>query len=309
MTDQADYRVDLDVYNGPLDLLLFLIRRDELDVYDIPISRITEQYLAYVRLVERLDPDAAGEFLVMAATLMEIKSRMLLPRAPAEEGEEEDFSDPRLELVRQLLEYKKYKDAARSLGTALELQALKHPRAPVSGAPGAGADLDEVQVWDLLEAFQRVLEATGRRSAAHEVVYDDTPLALHAADVLDALERSSGRQLFQSLFEGRNKSQMIGLFLALLELIRQRRVRAVQPAPFAAIELHLLDATPVTIDERAAYSSGIEEPTSALSAEQAEVENMFDDDDDPAANDGDVNEELSLPEIEIRNNDRPEVDA
>lgn len=236
------FRVDLDVYNGPLDLLLFLIRREEVDIYDIPIARITGQYLGYVRLIESMDPNLAGEFLVMASTLMEIKSRTLLPRAPVEEGEEEPL-DPRMELVRQLLEYKTYKDAARDLGAAAEMQALKYPRHPVLPPESAEeVDLEEVGIWDLLEAFNKLLEQTGRRSATHDVVHDDTPIALHAADIMDSLERSGGTQPFERVFEGRSKSEMIGLFLALLELIRQRRVRAEQDSSFGRIVLHMLDA-------------------------------------------------------------------
>src|SRR5262245_3983965 len=121
------YRVDLEVYNGPLDLLLFLIRRDEVDIYDIPIARITQQYCTYVRMLERIDPNLAGEFLVMAASLMELKSRTLLP-TPPETEEPEDLEDPRMELVRQLLEYKKFKDAARALSEAADQQALRFPR-------------------------------------------------------------------------------------------------------------------------------------------------------------------------------------
>jgi len=252
-----DYRVELDVYNGPLDLLLFLIRRDEVDVYDIPISRVTEQYVSYVNVLKHVDPDAVGDFLVMAATLMEIKSRMLLPSPPPEEDTQDDFGDPRLELVRQLLEYKSFKDAARSLDTAMQIQALKHPRVPVDALPASNeVDIDEVQIWDLLDAFQKVLDATGRRSAKHEVVYDDTPIALHAADILDALQRSGGRHGFQALFAGRDKGQMIGLFLALLELLRQRRLRAVQSAGFSTIELELLDDAPIDVDE-ADYTSQV----------------------------------------------------
>jgi len=121
-----DYRVHLDVYNGPLDLLLYLIRRDELDIHDIPIARITEQYNHYVELIKSLDPNLAGDFLVLAATLMEIKTRMLLPAVPegAEDEEEEFGIDPRSELIRQLLEYKKFKDAAGDLLAAAQLQAM-----------------------------------------------------------------------------------------------------------------------------------------------------------------------------------------
>jgi segregation and condensation protein A len=250
----ADYRVELEVYNGPLDLLLYLIRREEVDIYDIPIARITSQYLAFVDLLRRLDPDVVGDFLVMAATLMEIKSRTLLPHAPAVE-EEEDLADPRMELVRQLLEYKKFKDAARNLGVAAELAALKFPRQPVVPPSDPGeVDIEDVQLWDLVEAFRRLLEQTGRREATHDILYDDTPIALHATDVLDSLERAGGVQLFTAIFEGRTKNQLIGLFLALLELIRQKRIRAYQEVPFGPISLQLLDPTPIEVDEARDYS-------------------------------------------------------
>ncbi len=241
----SNFRVDLEVYNGPLDLLLFLIRREEVDIYDIPIARITKQYVAFVSLIEAIDPNLAGDFLVLAATLMEIKSRTLLPRPPAEEGEEE-MVDPRLELVRQLLEYKTFKDAARLLGASAQLQALKCPRQPAMPAADPGElDVEEVAIWDLLEAFNKLLEQTGRQAAIHDIAYDDTPVALHATDIVDSLERAHGSQAFNEVFAGRTKAELIGLFLALLELIRQRRVRAEQDRPFGIIVLHLLDASPI----------------------------------------------------------------
>lgn len=256
-----DYRVELDVYNGPLDLLLFLIRRDEVEIHDIPIARITEQYVAYVQMIERFDPNAAGDFLVMAATLMEIKSRMLLPRPPAIEEEEEDFGDPRIELVRQLLEYKKFKDAANQLGVAAEIQSLKHTRTPPKiETDGREFELEEVEVWDLFDAFQRLLEQTGRRERTHDVVYDDTPLALHATDILDSLERSGGCQRFEDIFAGRSRSQIIGLFLALLELIRKKRVRATQDRPFGTITIHLIDSSPIVENFDASFEPEPSEP-------------------------------------------------
>ena len=125
----TSYRVDLDAYNGPLDLLLYLIREHEVDIYDIPIARITKQYVRFIEILKVIDPNAAGDFLVMLATLMEIKSRAMLPRHLAVETEE-DFEDPRMELVRQLLAYKTFKDAAHELGAAAKDQALKFPRQP-----------------------------------------------------------------------------------------------------------------------------------------------------------------------------------
>ena len=242
----TEYKVALDTYNGPLDLLLFLIRREEIDIYNIPIARVTEQYVAYVNLLTQLDPEAISEFLVLAATLMEIKSRTLLPRPPADELDEE-MVDPRLELVRQLLEYKKFKDAARELEESAALREAKHPRTPaIPPPPPDELELDNVEIWDLFDAFKGLLEQIGKAAPFHEVGVDDTPLTLHADDILDSLQRAGGTQPFTEIFAGRNKSEMIGLFLALLELVRQRRVRAAQESSFDTIYLHLLDATPLT---------------------------------------------------------------
>ncbi len=241
----SEYRVALDAYNGPLDLLLFLIRRDEIDIYDIPIARITEQYLQYVEVLQQLDPEIVSEFLVLAATLMEIKSRVLLPRPPAEE-EDEELVDPRLELVRQLLEYKKYKDAAYSLDDSARQHARQFPRFPVlPPEPEDETELEDLEIWDLFDAFNKLLEETGQREAPHTVGVDDTPIALHAEDVLDSLERAGGKQNFEEIFAGRSKAEMIGLFLALLELIRQKRIRVWQDRSFGSIVIHLLDSTPL----------------------------------------------------------------
>jgi segregation and condensation protein A len=158
------YRVKLDVYNGPLDLLLYLIRRDEVDIYDIPIAHVTEQYCRYVELLKELDPDLVGDFLVMAATLLELKSRMLLPTPPPEEGgAEQGLGDPRAELVRQLLQYKAFKDAAEQLRLSAAQQALRHPRSPVRPEFGERKlDLEEVQIWHLLEAFSSLMSSIGK---------------------------------------------------------------------------------------------------------------------------------------------------
>jgi segregation and condensation protein A len=251
----TDYKVALDVYNGPLDLLLFLIRREEIDIYDIPIARITEQYLQYVEVLRQLDPEIVSEFLVLAATLMEIKSRTLLPTPPAEEMDE-DIADPRLELVRQLLEYKKYKDVAYTLEEAAGEQSRKYARRPaLPPRPEDEIELDNLQIWDLFDAFNRLLEQTGRRGAMHQVEVDDTPVALHAEDIVDSIERAGGGEKFEDIFVGRSRGEMIGLFLALLELIRQQRVQATQERPFGPILIVLLDPTPLDeIDE-----SGVDE--------------------------------------------------
>lgn len=234
-----DYRVDLDVYHGPLDLLLYLIKRDEIDIHDIPIGHITEQYLAHVRTLQALDINLAGEFLVMAATLMEIKSALMLPREEGEDvsaelAEGDDPTDPRYELVQQLLAYKRFKDAAAALDDRREHFAARFPRHPArfehdkpEGPPEL--DLEDVSVWDLLEAFSTMMQQVAG-GFTHEVTDDDTPLELHAADIVDRLQRD-GAMTLQQMFIGRqNKATMIGLFCAMLELLRQRKVKARQDA-------------------------------------------------------------------------------
>lgn len=233
------YRVNLDVFTGPLDLLLYLIRQDEVDIYDIPIARLTEQYIEHVRLLEELDPNAASDFLVLASTLIELKSRALLPTPPLESADDEE--DPRAPLVKQLLEYKRFKDASRTLGRAADDRARRYVRSPAELPKElAGVELEEAQVWDLLSAFGKVMTAIGRGPGVHEVEYDDMPVELHAAEVLTILEQE-GPTTFQALFDAQsNRVQIIGRFLALLELIRSRRVRAEQAAAFDTIYLFLL---------------------------------------------------------------------
>ncbi|NOT02488.1 MAG: segregation/condensation protein A [Phycisphaerales bacterium] len=242
-----DYRVDVDSYNGPLDLLLFLIRRQEVSIHDIPIARVAEQYRSFVGVIQLIDPNLAGEFLVMLASLMELKSAALLPRAPesSDAGVDEPL-DPRSDLIRQLMAYKSFKDAARRLGTAAEIQALRFPRQPADAPAEPGeVDVEDVSIWTLVNAFSNLLDQIGKTKGFHEVVYDETPLTLHADDIVDSLQREGGSQVFESIFTGRNKAEMIGLFLAMLELIRQRRIRVTQEVLFGPITIHLVDPTPL----------------------------------------------------------------
>lgn len=262
----AEYMVRLDAFEGPLDLLLFLIRRAEVEISDIPIARITEQYLRYIEDIAdptkdgargRIDIERAGEFLVMAATLMEIKSRMLAPPLDAEkmnaEGEQAEGAekkgrnaplDPREELVRQLLEYKRYRDAGDTLnrfkrewedmfpaGRAL---APKPDVEAVVEEQTGPVDLEDIELIDLVEAFGRIIETVDlSRVGEHHVAMDDTPIELHAEDIVDRLKRRATETLgesgvaeieFASVFENRPRSEMIGLFLAILELVKQQRV-------------------------------------------------------------------------------------
>jgi segregation and condensation protein A len=284
-----EYRVQLDVFNGPLDLLLYLIKRDELDIYDIPIARITQSYFEYVKLLRSmkdeagLDINVAGDFLVMAATLMEIKSAMLLPRQAAQAGTDggrraaAELADPRYELVQQLLEYKKLKDSAALLDRKASDHAARFPRIPAKldddGEPPP-VDLDEVQVWDLLATFERLLKEMGvRKPRYHEVTYDDTPIDLHAADIEDRLKRE-GPQSLRDLMVGRkSRSEMVGVFLALLELIREKKILVEQSDDdhsdariIEAPEAHrrtYAGATLKLADEIAEGKSPVEEKTSA----------------------------------------------
>ncbi len=268
----TDYKVTLDAYNGPLDLLLFLIKREEVDIYDIPIANITEQYLQYVDMLQSLDPELVSEFLVLAATLMEIKSRTLLPRPPIEEGEE-DTTDPRLELVRQLLEYRTFKDAARSLEDSADKQAMRFPRRPATMPQSQEDDieLDNLELWDLVDAFRRMMEETGKAAPMHHVEFDDTPISLHADDMLDSLKRAGGRQAFEDVFRGRPLGQMIGLFLAMLELIRHGRIQVTQEQPFAPILIRLINANPIDIEEEPAETNlSMERPTDPLPQDRPE---------------------------------------
>jgi segregation and condensation protein A len=239
-----EYKVDLDVFRGPLDLLLFLVKRQEVDICDIPIARIAEQFLEYMRVLEMIDVERAGDFLVMAATLMEIKSKMLLPRTEDATG---TADDPRSELVRQLLEYKKFKDVAALLEAQAERQQSRLPRlaGPPAGPDPARQPLRRVELWDLVSAFGRLMRET-LALAPQEITVDQTPLHIHLAAILDRLNRESPVR-FSVLFEPpRNRARLVGLFLALLELVRRCQVVAEQPADFGDIWLRLLSPTEVS---------------------------------------------------------------
>lgn len=254
---QTDWLVRLPVFQGPLDLLLFLVRRAEVDIHEIPIHTLTDEYLAYVRHLSRIDVDVAGEFLVMAATLVEIKSRSLAPVAPAEDGDGSSPAapgeDPRAELIRQLLAYQKFRTAAEVLEARRREFA---ERAAARVRPGAleeveeeeeeeeeeeDFELEDLHLGDLFGAFERIAAAIDlTRIGDHMVEYDDTPISLHQEDLVDRLGRAdSHRLVLTSVFEGRTHSERIGLFLALLELVRQGRVHVRQDNLDDAIDVTL----------------------------------------------------------------------
>jgi segregation and condensation protein A len=273
----TEYRVNLEVFAGPMDLLLYLVRKEEVDIYDIPIARITEQYIHYIKLMQKLDLDLAGDFLILAATLMEIKSAMLLPRTEAETSEQAEADDPRAELVRQLLEYKRIKDAANMLADAAEEreQRFTRPDTILSGLKKNDepeVDLDQVSIWTLLEAFDAVMKATGRTSSYSHIT-DETPIDLYQIEVLHRLQ-IEGPMSFEKVFLGKtDRFVMIGLFLAMLELMRNQLIRVEQAENKGPIQLTALTDTPA---ERAVQDAILsrqmaEELSAAVKPEDADA--------------------------------------
>jgi segregation and condensation protein A len=236
-----DYKVKLEVFEGPLDLLLYLIKRDEVDIYDIPIGHITSQYMEFIELMKMLDLEVAGEFIVMAANLIYLKSRSLLPVAvqpPEEESEEED---PRWELVRQLLEYKKFKEAAAQLHFREVEQSNRFTRAADPGAPPE-RPLADVSVFDLINAFNKVLKRLEKPEDLRDIFEENFTVADKIELILKLT--SGGVSLrFEELFTASaSRAEIVVTFLALLELIRLKQFRAVQTEPFADIELVRVDS-------------------------------------------------------------------
>jgi len=222
-----DYRVELPVFEGPLDLLLHLIRKHEIDIFDIPIALITDKYLAYINWMQALNLDVAGEFLVMASTLAHIKSRMLLPSGEGDEEEEEEEIDPREELVRRLLEYQRYKEAAEELrqrpilnrdvfthGTSTEVPKDQSEESPFS----------EVSVFKLIEALDRAMRKAKRR-VSHDIIVERISIVDRIHELADKLLQR-GEVTFEELFdEDMTKMLVIVTFMALLEMTRLRMVR------------------------------------------------------------------------------------
>jgi segregation and condensation protein A len=233
---QDDYKVQLDVFEGPLDLLLYLIKKDEVDIYNIPIERVTKQYMEYLSVMKLLDLNIAGEFIVMAATLMMIKSRMLLPVEERPEMDTEE-DDPRWELVRQLVEYKKFKEAAAHLQQREYLQENVFARGldPVLPAePEPGIGLGDVGLFDLISAFNEALKKV-RVEEFGEIVDDRFTVVDKIEHVLGRLQ-DHGKVVFSTLFaNAASRNEIVCTFLAVLELIRLRQVVAQQDSDFGEI--------------------------------------------------------------------------
>jgi segregation and condensation protein A len=235
-SDEASpYTVRLGIFEGPLDLLLHLIHKNQLDIMNIPIALITEQYLEYLKLMKELNLDVAGEYLLMASTLLHIKSKMLLPTS--QEGEEEEEEDPRAELVRRLLEYQKYKEAAQGLERRplLDRDVFIRSISPEKEEP-VPEEL-EVNLFELLEAFRKLLERA-KIESFHEVMLDHLSVEERVQEIVSLLQRERRSLAFHLLFpEGSSRRMIIVTFLAILELVKMKLVRIFQPAPFETIRI------------------------------------------------------------------------
>ena len=232
-----EFEVDLDIFRGPLDLLLYLVREHEVEITDIPITPITEQYLDYLAVLEQLDVNAVGDFLAMASTLIEIKSQMILPRS---EEIQEEIADPRQELVKRLLQYKEYRDAANALEERSRVWQQHFPRLcddlPTRANNLTENPLHEVELWDLISAFGRIMRES---TAAHpsSIVYDDTPIHVYMSRIHARL-LEQGQLALSTLFEPTmHKSSMVSIFLAILELVRHHHVHVDQNQAFGEIWL------------------------------------------------------------------------
>ena len=237
----AEYKVQFEVFEGPLDLLLYLIKKEEVDIYEVNLTKMATQFIEYIDTMRLLDLEIAGEFLVMASTLMYVKSRELLPveQQAQVEGEDEG-EDPRWELIRQLVEYKKFKDAAAQLQTLESRQEHIFPRVPgkfeFESAPAPSRP--DVSIFDLLNAVNAVLRRFEKREGAAREIFDDKWTVSEKIEFILKTIDERGSVKFSELFESAaNRAEVVCTFLALLELIRLKQLMCVQPEAFSEIEI------------------------------------------------------------------------
>ena len=299
----SEYKVQFEVFEGPLDLLLYLIKKEEVDIYEVNLTKLATQFIEYIDLMRAFDLEVAGEFLVMASTLMYIKSRELLPVDQQVVVEAEDEGeDPRWELIRQLVEYKKFKDAAAQLQTLEEHQENVYPRLPGKiefENPDAPVK-PEVGIFDLLNAVNSVLKRFQEKAAGSREIYEDKWTVSEKIEFVLKSITERGSVKFSELFESAaNRAEVVCTFLALLELIRLKQLACVQPEPFAEIEITtaVASAAPTETDVPATASAAevksappLLEPTVAETAEKV-AEDEFDDEDDEDDEDDDSDED------------------
>lgn len=236
----SEYKVKFEVFEGPLDLLLYLIKKEEVDIYEVNLTKLATQFIEYIEMMREFDLEIAGEFLVMASTLMYIKSRELLPvEQRAETEDEDDGGDPRWELIRQLVEYKKFKDVAAKLQTLESRQEGIYPRLPIklefeNDKPATKPD---VSIFDLLNAVNSVLKRFEKRDNPREI-FDDKWTVSEKIEFIVRTMESRGAVRFSELFEdAMSRSEVVCTFLALLELIRLKQLVCAQAADFGEIEI------------------------------------------------------------------------
>jgi segregation and condensation protein A len=237
----AEYKVQFEVFEGPLDLLLYLIKKEEVDIYEVNLTKLAKQFIEYIELMRQFDLEVAGEFLVMASTLMFIKSRELLPVEKQVQVEaEEEGEDPRWELIRQLVEYKKFKDAAAQLQVLEEKQEYIYPRLPVKveferiDAPIRR----EAGIFELLNAVNVVLKRFADKTAGTREIFEEKWSVSGKIEFVLATIAEHGQVRFSQLFEqAAARAEVVCTFLALLELIRLKQLMCIQPEPFAEIEI------------------------------------------------------------------------
>jgi segregation and condensation protein A len=233
----VSYKIKLEIFEGPLDLLLYLVKKDHLNIYDIPVAKVTEQYLSYLGLMQLLDLNIAGEFLVMAATLMQIKSKMLLPPEPNQPSSGEE--DPRAELVKQLLEYEKFKEIAESLRQreADQKEIFKRPKADAGPAAAPEGEVYfEASIFDLITAFTQALKDVPKE-VFYEVIKDEFTIEEKTHEILHLLLEQPAVKISGLFLKAKSKIEIIVIFLSILELIRMKEIIAWQRGQFQEIEI------------------------------------------------------------------------
>ena len=235
---ETEYKVRLEIFEGPLDLLLYLIKRDEIDIYDISLERITRQYLEYLQAFKELNIEVAGEFVVMAANLIYLKSRSLLPADQQPPEEDVDEEDPRWDLIRQLIEYKKFKEAA----SQLQARALEQERIFARAGDGvvpeiAPLHLGEVGIFQLINAFQNVIKRLEAREDVQEIFGENFTVSDKIDRILEMIAGGKSIKFSELFVRMASRVEIVVTFLALLEVIRLKQLRALQPNEFDEIEI------------------------------------------------------------------------
>ena len=306
----AEYKVQFEVFEGPLDLLLYLIKQEEVDIYEVNLTKLAKQFIEYIDLMRAFDLEIAGEFLVMASTLMYIKSRELLPVDQQVVVEAEDEGeDPRFELIRQLVEYKKFKDAAAKLQTLEERQENVFPRLPgkIEFENTDAPVKIEISIFDLLNAVNSVLKRFQDKTAGTREIYEDKWTVSEKIEFVLKTLTERGSVKFSELFEtAANRAEVVCTFLALLELIRLKQLACIQPEPFDEIQIGKAVPSTVTsavqmemgesaaeaeIEAEVKPSSSLPETTVSETEEEAAEDEFDDEDDDDDAEDDEEDED------------------